>query len=102
MAVIIIDIDHIKMVNDDYGHLVGDACLKLVANVLKGSVNRPQDTASRFGGEEFTILLPDTPREGVLNIVASILKAVKNENIYFEGLTLMMTVSIGFAIKKSY
>jgi diguanylate cyclase (GGDEF)-like protein len=90
------------MVNDDYGHLAGDACLKLVANVLKGSVNRPQATASRFVGEEFTILLPDTPREGVLNIVASILKAVKNENMYFEGLTLMMTVSIGFAIKKSY
>jgi diguanylate cyclase (GGDEF)-like protein len=102
LAVIIIDIDHIKMVNDDYGHLAGDACLKLVANVLKGSVNRPQATASRFVGEEFTILLPDTPREGVLNIVASILKAVKNENMYFEGLTLMMTVSIGFAIKKSY
>jgi diguanylate cyclase (GGDEF)-like protein len=90
------------MVNDDYGHLAGDACLKLVANVLKGSVNRPQATASRFVGEEFTILLQDTPREGVLNIVTSILKAVKNENIYFEGLTLMMTVSIGFAIKKSY
>jgi diguanylate cyclase (GGDEF)-like protein len=102
LAVIIIDIDHIKMVNDDYGHLAGDACLKLVANVLKGSVNRPQAKASRFVGEEFTILLQDTPREGVLNIVTSILKAVKNENIYFEGLTLMMTVSIGFAIKKSY
>jgi diguanylate cyclase len=99
LSVIIIDIDHFKMINDEYGHLVGDACLKSVANVLKKCVTRPQDTVSRFGGEEFTILLPDTSREGVLHVAERILNAVSNEKVNFEGLSLNMTVSIGIVFK---
>jgi diguanylate cyclase (GGDEF)-like protein len=87
------------MVNDDYGHLVGDACIKSVADVIKKCVLRPQDSVSRFGGEEFVILLPDTPREGAHQVASKILKSVASEKVKYEELNLNMTVSIGIAIK---
>jgi len=100
LSIIIIDIDYFKMVNDDYGHLVGDACIQSVAEVLKRCVARPQDSVSRFGGEEFIVLLPDTPREGAWQVATRILKSVESEKVRYEELTLNMTVSMGIAIKQ--
>jgi diguanylate cyclase (GGDEF)-like protein len=57
-AVLILDLDHFKLVNDSYGHLAGDEVLAAVATELRGSV-RDQDVVGRFGGEEFVVLLPD-------------------------------------------
>ncbi|MEJ3654244.1 GGDEF domain-containing protein [Actinomycetes bacterium KLBMP 9759] len=59
-AVLILDLDHFKHVNDDYGHLAGDDVLSAVASALQ-SVVRDQDVVGRFGGEEFVVLLPDLP-----------------------------------------
>jgi diguanylate cyclase (GGDEF)-like protein len=59
MAVLLIDIDHFKVVNDRYGHLVGDEALRAVATILRSAI-RAKDVIGRFGGEEFVIALPDT------------------------------------------
>ena len=62
-SLLIVDIDHFKRVNDNYGHLFGDKVIRAVAQILKDNV-KGKDTAARYGGEEFVILLPDTPVTG--------------------------------------
>lgn len=64
LSVIMIDIDFFKRYNDNYGHQVGDQCLILVADILKGAMQRPSDLVARYGGEEFICVLPGTPLEG--------------------------------------
>lgn len=64
LSLLMIDIDYFKEYNDSYGHQVGDECLKQVASVLKSSINRATDGLFRYGGEEFTIILPFTPIDG--------------------------------------
>lgn len=60
LAAIVIDVDHFKRYNDHYGHGEGDACLKRIAQALRGALKRPGDVLARFGGEEFVALLPET------------------------------------------
>ena len=68
LALLMCDIDFFKLFNDRHGHLAGDQCLKKVAAVLNASLRRPGDLAARFGGEEFTLVLPSTDMEGALAI----------------------------------
>ncbi|HWJ76135.1 MAG TPA: PleD family two-component system response regulator [Kaistia sp.] len=63
MSLIMIDVDYFKRYNDTYGHLAGDEVLKKVAGVIQSGASRPADLAARFGGEEFIIVLLDTPLE---------------------------------------
>nr|WP_307727793.1 GGDEF domain-containing protein [Massilia sp. TS11] len=58
IALILADIDHFKLYNDEYGHQAGDACLQAVASAMRRAAARPQDLVARYGGEEFAILLP--------------------------------------------
>jgi len=62
-ALLMIDLDHFKEINDRWGHLCGDEVLRQVADILRG-LSRTSDVCARFGGEEFCILLPNSPREG--------------------------------------
>ncbi len=62
-CLIVVDIDHFKKCNDDYGHLFGDKVIRNVAQILRKMI-KGQDTAARIGGEEFVVFLPDTPIEG--------------------------------------
>jgi diguanylate cyclase len=79
-SVLVIDIDHFKAFNDNYGHLTGDQVLRLVAQALKQNV-KGQDLASRFGGEEFAIVLIDTPLAGAVAVAERIRKAVMTKDL---------------------
>lgn len=97
ISLLIIDIDHFKSVNDNYGHLVGDICLKRISKLLRKSITRPNDILSRFGGEEFVIVLPETTSEGATYVANRLLKSVEAEVVIYEDITLKLTVSIGLA-----
>src|SRR5262249_4936818 len=93
-SVMMLDIDFFKSVNDTYGHDVGDGVLKTVAGILLGHV-RNQDVAARFGGEEFVILLPETPLQGALAVAERIRAAVESNNFESVGCRHQVTISIG-------
>lgn len=76
ISVILLDIDHFKAFNDNYGHLQGDHCLQQIASTIQASARRAQDLVCRYGGEEFVILLPETNQEG-----ASVLAEQIRQNI---------------------
>lgn len=72
LALILADIDYFKQYNDTYGHLLGDGCLKYVAQALQSSINRDSDLVARYGGEEFAIILPNTNLSGAIAIASRI------------------------------
>lgn len=92
-ALLMIDVDHFKRVNDTYGHAAGDAVLKQVAGILL-TRSRTGDLVARFGGEEFVVSLPDARKKDALMIAEELRSAVAHESA--EG-TLPITVSIGVA-----
>jgi diguanylate cyclase (GGDEF)-like protein len=77
ISLIMLDIDHFKLCNDRYGHPVGDRILVQVANVLRQSVRRT-DILSRYGGDEFAILLPETDGEGARVVAGKVRRAVQD------------------------
>ena len=93
-AMLVIDIDRFKTFNDTHGHLVGDAVLQAVGNRLS-EVNRKYDTAYRYGGEEFTILVPECELEDIPKIGERVRESIESMQIDCEGKTLSVTVSIG-------
>lgn len=68
LSLLIVDIDHFKEYNDSYGHIVGDNCLKQVAQTLQGCLQRYLDRLARYGGEEFAVVLPRTDAAGALQV----------------------------------
>ena len=92
LSLALVDVDHFKQVNDTWGHIVGDVCLKAVADLLVSQL-RTTDLVARFGGEEFLVLLPDTnSREGVL--VAEKLRRALEISVIDIGLTAQPTLKI--------
>ncbi|WP_022664549.1 GGDEF domain-containing protein [Desulfospira joergensenii] len=75
ISLALMDIDLFKRVNDEHGHLIGDNVLKMLAQVLKDHI-KGKDTAARFGGEEFLLVLPDTPLEGARILIEQIRKTL--------------------------
>ncbi|MDY6797436.1 MAG: diguanylate cyclase, partial [Pseudomonadota bacterium] len=97
VAVMMLDIDHFKQLNDTHGHQFGDICLQEVAKTIRGSVRRPPDLPARYGGEEFVVVLPSTDLNGALTVAESIRKAVSGLTVTSGNLSVRMTVSIGVA-----
>ncbi|MBN2656400.1 MAG: GGDEF domain-containing protein [Spirochaetales bacterium] len=95
-SLIVMDIDHFKNFNDTYGHLAGDEVIIRLAETLKHTV-REEDILSRFGGEEFTVLLPETGREKAIVAGERIRRAVEKMLVDWEGKSLNVTVSIGIS-----
>jgi diguanylate cyclase (GGDEF)-like protein len=97
LSLMMIDIDHFKKYNDAYGHAKGDDCLKIVAATLKNSLTRAEDFVVRYGGEEFTVVLPNTGESGVRFIADKLLKNIRNRAIPHEtsGVADNVTISIG-------
>lgn len=99
LTVAILDADHFKRLNDTWGHDFGDQCLKHIADILKQSMKRPRDTAVRFGGEEFALLLPDTDERGAINLCSRILSLAENSPLLAPGgQTVTLTLSSGVAM----
>lgn len=88
LALLMIDADHFKEYNDRLGHQAGDACLRALATALTKRVSRPADMVARFGGEEFAVLLPDTPLEGARHVAEMIRLAIQNLCIEHPGAPL--------------
>ena len=97
LAVIFLDVDMLKVINDTYGHLIGSRVLKEVGVVLKKSV-REVDIVIRYGGDEYTILLVETARTGAAIVAERIRKTLEEHSfILGDNLEVKLTASLGFA-----
>lgn len=95
LCVMLLDIDFFKKVNDEHGHLVGDACLKQVAERISRCGLRTTDLAARYGGEEFCLVLAETTLQGGLAVAERIRAAIAATPLQADSLELPVTVSIG-------
>lgn len=98
-SLLMIDIDHFKIYNDTYGHLQGDSCLQRVAKEIGDNLLRPADVATRYGGEEFAVILPDIDQDGAMKVAERIRHGVASMRIANRetGGEMIVTVSIGVA-----
>ena len=94
VGLVLLEVDHFKKVNDTYGHAAGDEVLKAVAERLRSLV-RDQDVVVRWGGEEFVIVLPGTPPEGLPVVVAKALHALGREPVMHDGVAITVRASAG-------
>jgi len=97
LAVMFLDIDHFKRINDSLGHDAGDALLKVIANHIKNSVRSHDDVVARFGGDEFCILIGLRDREEARSMAQRIMLKMK-EPIELAGRRMVMTTSIGISL----
>jgi diguanylate cyclase (GGDEF)-like protein len=95
-ALLVLDLDFFKRLNDTHGHLAGDAALRHVAVVLRRAL-RDADIATRIGGEEFALWLPDTPAAAGLEVAERVRVAVEQTPVVWQGKPISMTGSIGVA-----
>ncbi|NPB09582.1 MAG: GGDEF domain-containing protein, partial [Thermodesulfobacteria bacterium] len=96
MGVLMIDIDHFKVINDTYGHSFGDRIIKSVASMIQDEL-RTSDLAIRFGGEEFLCLLVDVEPGMSLSVAERIRQKIESNSFVYEGRIAVVTVSIGVA-----
>ncbi len=99
LSLILMDIDHFKQYNDNYGHLAGDDCLKQIALTLDNQLKRPTDLVARYGGEEFVCILPDTDNKGALQIAKQFMKSISDLKIphSYSNTANHVTISLGIA-----
>lgn len=97
LSLLLLDIDHFKRVNDRYGHLVGDACLRRMADCLREQVKRETDVVARYGGEEFVVILPDMEIDQAVSIAEKIRVAAEEMDPLPLGLNRSFTISVGVA-----
>jgi diguanylate cyclase (GGDEF)-like protein len=99
LALILLDLDNFKSINDTRGHQAGDEVLRKVGAVLTASV-RQVDLAARYGGEEFAVIVPETDLDGAIDLAERLRKALESEVIELEnGTRLSVTASFGAAVK---
>jgi len=97
LTLILLDIDHFKHINDSYGHLGGDACLRALADLMRHKVQREGDVLARYGGEEFVLLLLNTTEAAALSLAESFRADIEAMQTPFGGQTLRFTASFGVA-----
>jgi len=97
LSLILLDIDHFKAFNDNYGHVKGDECLRRIARVMADCTARPADLAARYGGEEFACILPETDRIGAVVIAEKIRRSILALAIPHKGSDIadVITASLG-------
>ena len=101
VAVLMIDVDCFKQYNDRYGHIEGDACLKQLTKIIDSILKRPGDLLARFGGDEFSVKLPNTDFDGALKVAEDIERIIYKEYIQHSDSEYCgcVTVTIGVASK---
>jgi diguanylate cyclase (GGDEF)-like protein len=97
LSVIMIDIDFFKLFNDNYGHISGDECLKIVAENVHSRMKRPNDLVGRYGGEEFVCILPDTDFDGAEGMCQLLLDSIRQLEVphNYSKVSDILTISIG-------
>jgi diguanylate cyclase (GGDEF)-like protein len=93
-SLILFDVDRFKDLNDRFGHRAGDKCLKEIINRIKLCI-RNTDFLSRYGGEEFAIILPGTNREGACIVAEKVRRAIEMTRFYFQNQAIPVTISLG-------
>ncbi len=99
LLIAILDLDHFKRINDNYGHLAGDKVLKIIASVLRKNL-RGSDFIARFGGEEFVLLMPGTSVAAGLKLAETLRAAIEACPFHFKGERVTITVSLGVSAFK--
>ena len=100
MCIIILDIDYFKEVNDTYGHLAGDYVLKEFGKLILESIRKSTDWVSRYGGEEFLIVLNNTNKEGAIVVAKKIKTLLGNTEFIYESNKINITASFGVCCLK--
>lgn len=103
LALLILDLDHFKRINDRHGHQIGDRALVRVAQLLSSDLLRRIDVVGRYGGEEFAVMLPETDLEGARTVAERIRVAIERTVLHLDdGGVVRMTASFGVAVRESH
>jgi len=97
LSVLLMDIDNFKEINDTYGHLFGDECLRLIASTISSELLRVSDCVARYGGEEFVVLLPNAGEVETRAIAEKLVQAISSVSSKFNNKKVQITCSIGGA-----
>jgi diguanylate cyclase (GGDEF)-like protein len=95
LSLLMVDLDKFKTINDNLGHLAGDHVLKSVADAMQNCLKRPKDMVARFGGEEFSVCLPNTREDGALFVAERIRKTLEALEIFWDSRRILVTASLG-------
>jgi len=94
LSVAVFDVDQLSSINDSFGHLAGDHCLKQLASVLKARIRR-EDIMARYGGEEFAVLLPEIDSPGAMQFAEKVRRLIEKTPFKFEDTKITLTISVG-------
>ena len=95
LSLVVVDIDHFKQINDNYGHSVGDKCLILLGKLIKQVLRRSSDIGCRYGGEEFCLILPETNTDGAVAFAQELRELVASTLFDFDSSSINLTISCG-------
>jgi diguanylate cyclase (GGDEF)-like protein len=101
ISCILLDVDHFKSINDNYGHDIGDIVLKRLADTIS-SLLREGDVFARYGGEEFMVLLPNTELHSAFHIAQRLRETVSKEKVTVEQMNISFTISLGVANAQAF
>lgn len=101
LSLIMIDIDHFKGINDNYGHQFGDRVLQVVAEILCTFATRPRDNVFRYGGEEFAIILYNTPLAGAKSVAEKMRRSIETSPFKVQDGSCAITISAGISVYDS-
>ena len=101
VSAIVLDIDHFKRINDDYGHAMGDEAIRVIARVILNMI-RATDIQGRIGGEEFAVMLPQTELKGAMELAERMRLAIEQAEIERLGIKVSVTASIGVSTALDY
>ncbi|ARU58394.1 response regulator [Oleiphilus messinensis] len=97
IAIILLDLDYFKAINDQFGHLIGDECLKEMARTISCQLNRSLDIVARYGGEEFAVILPNTAQQDAYLLADKLRQKIEHMSIKVHAKTVQFTASFGLS-----